>query len=117
MRADLRWIQSNDHSTWQEFAAAAHPAFDCSGWFTCGIGPVGEKGTDNFQVIIATPTAVPRVQQERRRMRLLVVDEFTPSVIERVVREHVTALAGSSWSEIVAQLQKCMYWEYEKIVA
>jgi hypothetical protein len=114
MRGELRWLETNDHRSRDEFGAADRPdAFDCSGWFSCGIGAEGEEGTENFQFVAATRGAIRRVQQQRRAMRLLVVDEFTRESIERTVRRHISAITGYSWSEISTQIRKTMYSEYE----
>jgi hypothetical protein len=114
MRAELRWLETNDFRSWDEFAAADRPdPFDCSGWFTCGIGPDSEAGTENFQFVVATRGAINRVQQDRRRLRLLVVDEFTQEAIESMLRQHISRISGRSWSEISSQLRKTMYSEYE----
>jgi len=118
MRAELRWLETNDFRTWDEFAAADRSdPFDCTGWFSCGIGPDGEAGTENFQFVAATPSAISRAQQERQHLRLLVVDEFTREAIERMVREHISKITGHSWSEISSQLRKTMYSEYESTKA
>ena len=114
MRAELRWLETNDFRSWDEFAAAVHPdPFDCSGWFSCGIGPDGDSTTENFQFLAVTPGAISRVQQERRRARLLVVDEFTQESIERALRDHLSKITGHSWQEISTQIRKIMYSEYE----
>jgi hypothetical protein len=118
MRAELRWLETNDFRTWDEFAAADRPdPFDCTGWFSCGIGPYGEPGSENFQFVVATPGGVSRAQQERRYLRLLVVDEFTREAIESMLREHLSKITGHSWSEISSQLRKIMYSEYESTKA
>jgi hypothetical protein len=114
MRAELRWLETNDFRSWDEFTAAERPdPFDCSGWFSCGIGPDGEAGEENFQLVVATRGAVNRVQQKRRGLRLMVVDPFTREAIESMLREHVSRITGHSWSEISSQLRKTMYSEYE----
>lgn len=118
MRAELRWLETNDFKNWEEFAAAPRlDASDCSGWFSCGVGADGEAGEEIFQLIVTTPGAISRVQQERRRLRLLVVDEFTRDAIEKMLREHVSKITGSGWSEISSQLRKTMYSEYESTKA
>lgn len=114
MRAELQWLETNDYRSWDDFAAAEYPdSFDCSGWFSCGVGAEGEAGTENFQFVAATRCAISSVQQQRRGMRLLVVDEFTRESIERTVRQHLSAITGHSWSEISSQIRKTMYSEYE----
>ncbi len=114
MRPELRWLTTNDFPSWEAFAAAERPdPSDCSGWFSCGIGPDGEAGAENFQFLAVTRGAIARVQQEPRRQRLLVVEEFTRESIERTVREHLAKIKGHSWREISEQLRKIMYSEYE----
>lgn len=114
MRAELRWFEPNDFPSWDEFAAAERPdLLDCSGWFSCGIGADGEAQTENFQFIAVTRGAISRMQQEQRRQRFLVVDEFTKDCIERTLRERISTITGHSWSEISDGLRKFMYSEYE----
>ena len=116
MRAELRWFETNDFRNWDDFAAADRPdPLNCSGWFSCGIGGEGEAGTENFQFMAVTRGAISRVQQEQRQQRFLVVNEFTKESIERALRQHLSKIAGHSWSEISAQLRKVMYSEYESM--
>ena len=116
MHAELRWLETNDFRSWDEFAAAERPdPFDCSGWFSCGIGLDAEEGTENFRFLAATRGAVVRVQQERRRLRFLVVDEFTKESIEHALRQHISGIKGNSSQEISSQLRKTMYSEYESL--
>jgi hypothetical protein len=118
MRAELRWLTTNDFPSWEEFAAAEHPdPFDCSGWFSCGVGGDSEPGEEIFQFVCATPGAVSRVQQERRHLRLLVVAEFTREAIEGMLREHISKITGYSRSDLSIQLRKTMYSEYESTKA
>ena len=114
MRAEMRWLDTNDFSSWEEFdkATRAEP-LEGFGWFSCGIGADGEASTENFQLVVATPLGVPKAQQERRRLRLLVVEEFTRESIEKMLREHVSKITGPSWLEISNQLREIMYSEYE----
>src|SRR5215472_6427640 len=110
MRFELRWLETNDFPSWDAFAAAERPdPLDCSGWFSCGVGVEGEVGDEIFQVLVATPGAVSRVQQERRRQRLLVVRDFNREAIESTLRDHLATISGRTPVEISQQLRKCMY--------
>ena len=114
MRLELRWLETNDFLSWDAFAAAERPdPLDCSGWFTCGVGVEGENGDEIFQVLVATPDAIRRVQQERKRQRFLVVREFNRQAIETALRDHLSTVTGRTQLEINNQLRKCMYSEYE----
>lgn len=116
MRAELRWLGTNDFSSWDEFAKAtpAEP-LECFGWFSCSIGADGAAGTEDFQLVVATPLGVPKAQQTRRKLRLLVVEEFTRESVEKMLHEHVSKITGHSWSEISNQLRKTMYSEHESL--
>lgn len=114
MRLELRWLETNDFLSWDAFAAAERPdPLDCSGWFSCGVGVEGENGDEIFQVLVATPGAIRRVQQERKRQRLLVVREFNRQAIEAALRDYLATITGRTQIEINGQLRKCMYSEYE----
>jgi hypothetical protein len=118
MRAELRWLETNDFATWELFALAGRSdPSDCSGWFSCGIGAEGEAGTENFQFVAATPGAVSRVKQGRRGQRFLVVGEFTQKAIEAMLHEHISLIKGRSWSEISSEIRKNLYSEYESTKA
>src|ERR1044071_2014867 len=114
MRAELRWLETNDFKSWHEFEGAERlDPFDCDGWFSCGIGPQGEAATENFQFLAVTSGAISRVQQRQRGIRFVVVREFTKASVEEALRRHVSEISGASWSAISSQLRRILYSEYE----
>ena len=72
---------------------------------------------EDFQFCAATPSSVSRIKQERRRLRFLIVDEFTRDEIEKKLRDFIAGASGSSWLEIRTELRKKMYSEYESTKA
>ncbi len=114
MKAQLRFIESNDTLDWQAFAARESPdPWDDWGWFTVGIGPDGEEGTDLFQVVICTPTAKHKTLDGNDVFRGLIVDSFDPESIRNVIHEFVSSVTGANWLDCVRQLQMALRWEYE----
>jgi len=113
MRAELRWLQTNDFRSWDDFLVAERDPYDCSGWFYCGVGVPGDPAQEDFQFCASTPSVVSRIKQERRHLRLLMVEIFTHEGIERALRDFIAASEGNSWSEISAELRRKMYSEYE----
>jgi hypothetical protein len=117
MNAELRWLQTSDFRTWEEFVAAERDPLDCSGWFQCGVGVPGDLSMEDFQFCAATASALAALKQEYRRLRFLLVDEFTREEIERQLHDFLARASGSSWHEIRGQLRERMYSEYESTKA
>jgi len=118
MRAVVRGIDPNDYPGWDRFVSAVIPEpWDHFGWFTVVIGTEGGSGGDLFQVLVTTPAAVSRSRRGTCDFRVLVVDSFEPEVIARAIRDYVASVTGNTWDELVTQLQRVMYWEYEGMPA
>jgi hypothetical protein len=112
--AELRWIAPNDYPGWDAFVAAERPdPWDDFGWFTVGIGAEGAEGTNNFQVLVATPAAASRAQGDGTRFKGVIVDAFEPDAILATLREYVSGIPGNCWEDILTRLRRDMYWEYE----
>jgi Immunity protein 8 len=115
MRAELRHISPNEFPDWQSFASAAHPEpWDEFGWFVLDIGVEGQEGTTLFEALVATPAAVPRAKSNDKQRRVLVVDSFEPEALAAALKGHVSAVNAHTWDDVVEQLRRNMYWEYEK---
>jgi len=118
MRAELKHIDPNDYPGWDAFASSERPEpWDDFGWFTLYIGRDGGVGADMFQVLLSTPAAVSRAKSGRADFRVLIVDLFEPDVIATKLREYVSSFTANSWHNIVKQLRRSMYWEYEGMEA
>jgi hypothetical protein len=115
LRATLLQISPNDYQSWEAFAAAEHPEpWDEFGWFVLDIGVDGQEGTTLFQVLVATPAAVSRAKGNDKHRRILVVDSFEPEALAAALKDHVSSLRADTWDEVVEQLRRNMYWEYEQ---
>lgn len=115
IRAELRHISPNDYDSWEAFAAAEHPEpWDEFGWFVLSIGVEGLEGSDQFQVLVATPAAVARAKGHDKHRRVLVVESFEPEALAAALRSHVSSLVAPTWDSIVERLRCNMYWEYER---
>ena len=80
-------------------------------WFTASIGPVGERGTELFQVAVATPSGI-RGRRRKGQFIGLVVDRFEPARVEKAIREYVEATEAPSWELLAEKLGRVMRWEY-----
>ena len=115
LRAELREISPNDYFGWEAFASSDRPEpWDDFGWFVLSIGVEGQEGSYLFQVLVATPAAVTRARKDDGHRRVLVVDSFAPDDLAAALKEHVSSITAPTWDGIVEQLQRTMYWEYEK---
>src|SRR2546421_396308 len=114
MRAELRGISPNDYANWEAFASAERPEpWDDFSWFVLDIAPEGDKGSTSFQVLVTTPAAVSRATGDSKHRRFLVVDFFEPDAVAKALQEHISAITGNTWDEIIEKLRRSMYWEYE----
>jgi hypothetical protein len=115
LSAELRHISPNDYDDWEAFAAAEHPEpWNEFGWFVLDIGLAGQAGTTLFQVLAATPAAVSRAKGNDKQRRVLLVDSFEPDVLAAALKDYVSSIAAHTWNDIVEQLRRSMYCEYEK---
>lgn len=110
MRAELRGIQANDIADWRDWSPS-EPGDEFQ-WFTVAIGSPGGVGADNFQVAVASPTAL-RMRSREGKFVGLVVERFQPALVERAIREFVKSCEASTWESIVDLLRTRMGWEFE----
>jgi hypothetical protein len=116
MRAELKEIIPNDYPDWETFASSERPEpWDDFGWFTLDIGDEDSRddGTETFQVLVATATALPRVKGDRGGFRGVIVEVFEPEVVRRTLCEHVSSFTGHTWDEIRNGLRRTMIWDRE----
>ena len=113
MQAAIRYLESNDHLTWDAFARqeSADP-YDDYGWFHVTVGASGVDGSNDFQVCVATPRAVGRARRSGSNPGIL-VDKFDASSVRQAIFNRVVSVEGHDWDQIVAQLRTFMLWEYE----
>jgi hypothetical protein len=114
LRAELRHIRPNDYVSWDAFAFSQRSEpWNDFGWFELDIGLEGHQGTTVFQVLVATPAAVSRAKGKAKHRRVLVVNTFEPEGVANALKQHVSSIAAHTWDEIVEELRRTMYWEYE----
>ena len=76
------------------------------------IGCAGGEGTDIFSIVIATPQAI-RGRPERRKGKLLVVQQYDWQTIKGTLEEWVAACERLTWEEVVDCLRQRFSWEFE----
>ena len=114
MQAKLRFIESNDTLDWETFAERESPdQWNDWGWFTLGVGPEDEQGTDLFQVVVCTPASKHKTIDRHEEFRGIVVDSFDPEAIKTALHDFVDSISGLDWPGCVQQLQVTLRWEYE----
>ena len=82
LQPHLQDISPNDFGDWQAFCDANHDSRNAHAWFLLTIGLQGFEGTTLFQVLVATPAALASATGNDRSRRVLVVETFTPDLIE-----------------------------------
>jgi hypothetical protein len=110
MRAEIKGIfcsDRRDFETWQPDRLQ-----DIYLGLELSIGLTGGEAADLFQVVVATPQAV-RGKPERRRARLLIVEQYNWPKIRATLQQWVRECEGQTWDEIVTCLRQRFDWEYE----
>ncbi|HTE20848.1 MAG TPA: Imm8 family immunity protein [Armatimonadota bacterium] len=116
LRAELEGIYPLDYGSWEEFAQAEHAeSWDNFGWFRLDVGVEGELGSTDFQALITTPLAKSRAKDENPGWRILVVQSFEPEALMAELRSYIGSVTGATYTEIVEQLRRNAYWEYEAL--
>lgn len=83
------------------------------------IGPKGGRGEEIFLVDVSNALFLAdevRARGPHVAVSTIVVDEFRPAEIERVIREFCATCRGRTWREVVACLMRLGRWEYEGMV-
>ncbi len=115
MKPIIESLMSNAHPEEDEVRLLSErdPSDDL-GWFSVRIGVVGEIGTTDFQVVVATPAAMPRARfSGKPRFKGLVLQTYTPDAARDLIRSKVEEAEGRDYDEIVEKLRAFMFWEYD----
>jgi len=84
------------------------------------IGPAGEEGADVFDVMVATPEGLRRLQRQGEmfisKRALFVVAHYSVDELLRSLAELVASCDGESWVQCVQKLQRYFQWEYDDYV-
>ncbi|HEV3384561.1 MAG TPA: Imm8 family immunity protein [Gemmata sp.] len=128
MKVEIKSIDSADLAdkdipTWQPACVE-----DVYLEFTLSIGPCDEKGSDYFNIVVATPEAIKERQQRpkwkdttnrkrpikrRQHAKLLVIQEYNWQAIKEALERMVRECEGFTWEQTVSCLRKRFNWEYE----
>jgi len=76
------------------------------------IGPVGDKGADQFQIVVCTPQAI-QSRPERRQAKLLVLSDYNWQKVRATLEKWVNECDGLDWDDALKRLRPKMHWEYE----
>jgi hypothetical protein len=83
---------------------------------TFSIGPVGQEGADNFEVIVTTPKDLQTEYAGKSPAFLrhcILVDNYNFSQILRLMTNYVNSLEAESWEKLVEKLSRVALWEFE----
>ena len=80
------------------------------------VGPRGSEGQESFDVNVCTPAWLGKeVAQEGFVIgrHYLIVSNYDPSFIKRIIRKFVERWSGESWHEVAQKVSRIGYWEFE----
>lgn len=114
MRAEIKSYDSSDIEDFFTYQPEDPLVFAFSLNFT--IGPVGQTGADNFEVIVVTPDFL-RSQYSGSNCyflrHYLLVKEYNFSTILALMTTYVNSLDAASWEELVVKIGRVARWEFE----
>lgn len=73
----------------------------------------GERGVDNFDLNICTPSWLMRMGGDQWGRFLLIVDSYDYSRIVRLIEDYIDGCDGDSWGELALKLSRMFQWEFE----
>lgn len=80
------------------------------------IGIEGQKGADNFQLMVATPKYIQKIYPNQSAILLryyLVVFSYDFNEILDVVNTYVRSIDEDTWEKIAAKIGRIALWEFE----
>jgi hypothetical protein len=83
------------------------------------IGVKGEKGGDQFQVLVASPEALRARAKDQTcdtRRHCLIVFKYDWKAIRKTLEKIVSDCAAPTWEEAAQKLSRHFQWEYEDYV-
>lgn len=85
-------------------------------WMEMEIGPVGEKSSDLFQVLVCTPRWL---EEEVRKWGAqwsrakLIINSYNFNELEDFVKRAVSSVEGRDWAEVASKLRLLAEWEFD----
>ena len=110
MRYEIKGIDSADAPDLEGWRPASLE--DLYLGLTLSIGPVDQEAADLFQIVIASPQAIAG-RPDRRRAKLLVVQEYDWPAIRRTLEAWVAECNADSLGRVIDRLRQKFHWEYE----
>lgn len=84
--------------------------------FTIMVGIEGQKGTDNFQLMVATPKYIQKTHPNQSAILLrhyLIVFRYDFNEILDVVNRYVRSIEEDSWEKVAEKIGRIARWEFE----
>lgn len=81
------------------------------------IGIAGEKESDIYSVIIATPEGIMNLKKDRIRLpklyKILLLNQYDWDTVRDTINEKLANIKPSDGQQAIDQLASIFYWEYE----
>lgn len=112
MKGEVRSIHLVDYDDWQywpedpsDFCVAAEAL----------VGPEGGIGADIFSFEVCSPRWFEKNRGEKGTFvrHILLINEYDPLAIKKVVDDIVSMVSGENWNEVAILLARFMFWEFE----
>jgi hypothetical protein len=86
---------------------------NCCVSLTAKIGPSGGRGGDNFAFEVVTPRYLLEQGSGQWGRGWLVLDEFSWSAVDRMVRRLLTHASAPTWADAAQKLNQELRWEFD----
>ncbi len=96
-----------------EFLASDDP--NCV-WVNLGVGPVGEDGSELFDIFVCTPEWLAGDIERngpRSGWATLVVPRIDADEVLSEIESQFARLSADSWSELATRLSRIAIWEFD----
>jgi 23S rRNA maturation-related 3'-5' exoribonuclease YhaM len=83
---------------------------------TLTIGIEGQKGADNFQLMVATPKHIQKIHPNQSAILLrhyLVVFRYDFNEILDVINKYIRSIEEDTWERVAEKIGRVAQWEFE----
>ena len=112
MKAEIRGYSLTENEDLSSYEPNEQQMFSFTLLFEIGIQ--GQKGSDFFEVDIASPAFLERLASQPLFLRhtILATDYNIPAAVA-LVHKYVEALEEDSWEKLASKISRVARWEFE----
>ena len=112
MRADIRGYSVTENEDLSTYEPEEQQVFGFTLLFEIGVQ--GQKGTDFFEVEVASPAYLERLASQPLFLRhtILATDYNIPAAVA-LVHKCVEALEEESWEKLAGKISRFLRWKFE----